>query len=76
VKRFLKVFILLFVGLFLLVSGVDATLDQLSRSPVQNSYTFYSGKGHPIASYAGDLSLCKPVIKPVSMTPPIVIHRT
>ena len=75
-KRFLKIFSLLIVSLFLLVSGVDKAMDQLSRSVDQGSYTFYDANGVVVVDYSGDLRLCKTYARPVSVTPPTILHRT
>jgi hypothetical protein len=76
VKRFLKVLVLLVVSLFALMSGVDATLDHLTRSASQNSYTLYDDHGRVLFAYTGDLALCRVRIKPVPPTQPDFLHRT
>ena len=55
-QRFLKIFVLLMIALFLLVSGVNVALDRISRAPVQNFYSFYNEKGELTVAYNGDLS--------------------
>jgi hypothetical protein len=80
-KRFLKIFTLLIVSLFLLVSGVDATLDHMTRSTVQSSYTWYSEKGDTVLAYTGDFPLSlkscvKPPIPVERMPRVIFLHRT
>ena len=67
-KRFLKTFVLLILSLFVLVSGVDATLDHLSHSVTQSSYTVYGKKGEILVAYSGDLSLCQSYAKPGTIT--------
>jgi hypothetical protein len=76
VKRFLKTFVLLTVGLLLLASAVDAALDRLSRSAMQNSFTVYNEQGAVILAYDGDLSACKAYAKPGPVTVPSFLHRT
>ena len=68
-KRFLKVSVLLSVGLVALVSSVDATLDHLNCSVTQNAFTSYNEKGEAIVSYRGDLAYCKAYAKPVPVAP-------
>jgi hypothetical protein len=63
VNRFFKTAVVLVVSLFALVSGVDAGLDQLSRSASLSNCTFYNEKGEVVAAYTGDLNLRKPIIK-------------
>ncbi len=75
-KRFLKVFALLVVSLFLLVSGVDATLDQISRSPDQSNYALYDSKGALIVAYSGDIRFLKPLIRPGKIAQTEFIHRS
>jgi hypothetical protein len=70
VKRFLQVATLLIIGLFVLVSGLDATLDHVARTPGQSSFTWYNEKGGPILAYSGDLSL-SPIY-----AHPAYLHRT
>ena len=57
-KRFLKVLVLLVVCLFLLMSGLNATLDHLTRLASQNSFTLYDERGAVLVSYTGDPALC------------------
>jgi hypothetical protein len=59
VNRFIKIFTLLIISLFVVVSGVDAALDHLSRSPVQSMFTVYNQQGSIVLAYNGDLSGCK-----------------
>ncbi len=68
-KRFLKIFSLLIVSLFLLMSGVDAALDRLSHSAMQSSYSLYSETGDIVFAYNGDLGLCESYGKPSPITP-------
>jgi len=75
-SRFFKVFTLLIVSLFLLVSGVDATLDHLSSTPDQSSYTIFDNKGDVVASYTGDLRNCKLTLKPGRPVRPEFIPRS
>jgi len=75
-KRFLKVFTLLIVSLFLLVSGVNATLGHLSRSTMESSYTIFDDKGDVVASYTGDLRNCKLTLKPGRPVHPEFIPRS
>jgi len=67
-KRFFKVFIFLIVSLFLVVSGVDATLDHLTHSASQNSFTYYGSKGEVIFAYDGNF-------KPATKLPHAFFHR-
>ncbi len=75
-NRFLKVFSLLIISLFVLVSGVDATLDHISHSATQSSYTVYDEKGTPVIAYTGDLRLCKSYIKPARVVVSEYIRRS
>jgi len=75
-KRFLKVATLLIVSLFVLVSGVDATLDHISHTPAQGSYTIYSQKGIAVITYTGDLRFCKFYLKPSPSSLPDFVHRS
>lgn len=75
-KRFIKTFVLLIVSLFLVVSGVDATLDRLSHSVTQSSFTVYNEQGGIVLAYDGDLSVCKAYAKPGSVAAPGFLHRT
>jgi hypothetical protein len=72
VKRFLKVFALLIVSLFLVASGVDAALDHFSHSSAQSSFSVYDEKGATLFAYDGDLNTCKAFAKPT----PVFLHRT
>ena len=74
-KRFLKVLTLLVIALFLLVSGVDVTLDHLSRTVTQSAFTCYDQKGRVVASYSGDLTLCPISFKPQPVAPANVQPR-
>jgi hypothetical protein len=58
-KRHLKVFVLLMISLFVLMSGVDATLDHLAHAPSQNAFASYNQKGQVVVAYSGDLNGCK-----------------
>ncbi|HEY0256515.1 MAG TPA: hypothetical protein VGC39_03650 [Candidatus Methylacidiphilales bacterium] len=80
-KRFLKTLTLLIVSLFLLVSGVDATLDHMTRSTAQSSYTWYNEKGDATFACTGDFALgLKPGVKPAVPVAPmprvLFLHRT
>ena len=80
-NRFLKILALLIVSLFFVVSGVNATLDHLTRSSTTpNSYVWYNEKGDAILAYSGNfpLGLDKASIKPPLEHLPRVIflHRT
>ena len=75
-KRFLKTLVLLIVSLFLVASGVDAALDQLSHSASQNSFTIYDEQGTVILAYDGGLNDCKVCVKPGLVTAPFFLHRT
>jgi len=69
VKRFLKVLTFLIVSLFLVVSGVDATLDHMTHSTSQNGFTYYGPKGEVIFAYEGNF-------KAATKLPHIFLHRT
>ncbi|MCE0483779.1 MAG: hypothetical protein LV479_06030 [Methylacidiphilales bacterium] len=73
-NRFSKFLGLLVLALFLIASGVDATLDHLAHSATQSSCTWYDGRGEIIAAYNGDLALYKADAKPNSV--PHFFHRT
>lgn len=75
-KRFLKTFLLLIFSLFLLVSGVDKALDQLTQAPTQNSFVVYNEKGVAVLAYNGDLSSGKAYLKPEAALAPSFIHRS
>jgi len=75
-KRFFKVLALLVVALFALVSGVDVTLDHMSRSATQGTLTCYDQKGRVVANYNGDLALCPIAPKPQPLVPANVLPRT
>ena len=77
-KRFLKISVLLVVSLFVLVSGVNATLDHYSHSITQSSFTLYNDKGVVVA-YTGDLTQCKVYNKlgpATTAATPSLLHRT
>jgi hypothetical protein len=76
VNRFIKIFTLLIISLFVVVSGVDAALDHLSRSPVQSMFTVYNQQGSIVLAYNGDLSGCKAYAKPEPIVVPSFLHRT
>lgn len=76
-KRFLKTFVLLIVSLFVLLSGVDAALDQLSQSGTQNSLIVYTDNGTAILAYNGDLNTCRALGKASASTLTFrFLHRT
>jgi hypothetical protein len=56
-KRFLQTFLLLVVGLLVLTTGVNSTLDGLGRSPAQNLLTWYSEKGAVLMAFTGERAL-------------------
>ncbi len=74
-NRFSKVFSLLILSLFLLVSGLDAALDHLSRSQSQNAYTLYSDEGTIVLAYNGNLDLCPSYGKLGPIAPHRFLHR-
>jgi len=74
-KRFFKTFALLIISLFLLVSGVDATLDHMAHSTSENTYTFYSNGGAPVLAYSGNLAFCPSYMKPEIMMAHHFLHR-
>jgi hypothetical protein len=76
-SRFLKTLALLAVSLFLLVSGVEATLDHASRVSAQGSFVIYDDQGRALFAYEGDLNDCKVCVKPsASFIVPRFLHRT
>lgn len=75
-KRFLKTLTLLVVSLFLLVSGVNATLDHLTQATEQNSFTLYNTKGEAVVAYSGKLGLPKVYAKPELPMAFYILHRT
>lgn len=76
-KRFLKTLVLLVISLFVLVSGVDAALDHLSRSGNQNFLAVMSDKGNVVMAYTGDINSCKAVGKASAQLFPFrFLHRT
>ena len=74
-KRFLKVLALLVIALFALVSGVDVTLDHLSRAVTQSAFTCYDQNGRVVASYNGNLALCPITLKPQPLAPANALPR-
>jgi hypothetical protein len=56
VARFLKTLGTLIVLLFLLASGIDATLDRLASSPHQNQMAIYGARNNELLVYTGDLN--------------------
>jgi len=72
VNRFLKVATLLIISLFLLVSGVNTTLDCMTHASSQNSFTMYNAKGEVILAYDGTAIYTKPYPK----VTPAFMHRT
>ncbi|MEI9999514.1 MAG: hypothetical protein WDO13_10280 [Verrucomicrobiota bacterium] len=74
-KRFLKTLVLLVISLFVLVSGVNAALDQVSHSAAQSSIVVYNEKGQMVLAYDGDLN-GKVLAKPLSSYLPRFLHRT
>jgi len=75
-KRSLKVFTLVLVGLFLCVTGIDMTLDQQSSAVEQNSVVWYNEKGDVVLAYEGDLKFCPTYVKRFTVAPPPYLHRT
>jgi hypothetical protein len=75
-NRFIKTLALLVVCLFVLVSGVDAALDHISRSVAQSSFTVYNEQGQTVLAYNGDLNACKLLAKPGPALVPRFLHRT
>jgi len=71
VQRFLTILVLLTITLFLVVSGVDAALNHVSRSASQSSLTVYNEQGVVVLAYDGDLNAFKADAKPAG-----VLHRT
>ncbi len=74
-KRFLKVLTLLVVALFALVSGLDVTLDHMSRAVTQSAFTSYNSRGQAVLAYNGNLALCQAYPKPQPAAPANVLRR-
>ena len=74
-NRFLKVLALLVVSLFVLVSGVDVTLDHMSHAATQSAFTCYNQKGQVILAYNGDLALSAAYAKPQPVAPAAMLRR-
>jgi len=55
VDRFIKTLGLLIIMLFLLASGIEATLDRLASSSHQNQVAIYGPTNAPLLLYTGDL---------------------
>ncbi len=76
-KRFLITLGLLLVSLFAFVTGVDAALDHMAKSPTQNSVVIYDDQGRALFAYNGDLNDCNVSIRPSSsLTGPHFLHRS
>ena len=75
-KKFFKTFALLLLGMFLLVSGMDAGLGRLSASAQQGSFTVYNERGETVFAYNGDLNACRALAKPSVNWAPRFLHRT
>ncbi len=75
-KRSLKIFTLLIMSLFVVVSGVDSALDHMSRSVSQSNCTLYNEKGEIVAVYTGDLRVSRPGIKPEPVGLIHLLHRS
>ncbi len=55
-KRFFKIHALLVIGLFVLVSGTDATLEHMEPHRDFSSVHFYDAQGRLRLAYEGDLA--------------------
>ena len=75
-KRSLKIFALLIIGLSLVVSGLNLALDRITQSPTQSSFTVYSEQGGVVLAYNGDLAACKAYNKTGPAVVPNFLHRT
>jgi hypothetical protein len=76
-KRFIITLGLLIVSLFMLVTGVNAALDRVAKSPAQNSLVIYDDQGRPLFAYNGDLNDCTVSVRPsTSFVGPHFLHRT
>ena len=75
-KRSLKIFTLLIMSLFVVVSGVNSALDCLSRSVSQSNCTVYNEKGEAVATYTGDLRVSRPYVKPEPVGLIHLVHRS
>jgi hypothetical protein len=56
VDRFIKTLGLLIIMLFLLATGIDATLDRLASSSRHNTLTVYGQTNDELLVYDGDLA--------------------
>ena len=63
-KRFLLILVLLTLSLFALVTGVNAALDHMSRSSIQNSVVIYDDHGTALYAYNGNLAKCNVTLRP------------
>ncbi len=75
-KRFLPTLALLTVGLLLLTSGVNATLNCLDRAPSENSFVWYNEKGVAIMTFTGFSALVQKFPHPARPTTSSLFHRT
>jgi hypothetical protein len=75
-KRFFRTLGLLVLGLFALLSGVNAALDHMTQSPAQNSVVIYDDQGHTLYAYNGNLNNCSVTLRPVANLGPHFLHRT
>jgi hypothetical protein len=78
VKRSLKIFSLLIVCLFALVTGVNSALAHYSDVHAKNSLVVYNESGTAVLAFEGDLSDCKVLSAkpPVAGQPFHFLHRT
>jgi hypothetical protein len=75
-KPFFLVLALLVSSSALLASGVNAALEQVSRSCSQNSFTVFNEQGAIVSTYDGDLAFCQAFVKPSPVVTPTFLHRT
>jgi hypothetical protein len=76
-KRFLLALGLLILCLFALATGVNAALERMGQTSVQNSVVIYDDQGHALYAYNGDLNACPVSLHPATnLTGPHFLHRT
>ena len=74
-NRFLKTSVVLLIAIFALVTGVDATLDHMTRSASQNSFNWYDERGESVVSFEGNLAECHSYLKPGPVGATSLLHH-
>jgi len=72
-NRFVKTVSLLTISLFLLSASIDATLDKLETG--HSTLSVYSGTGHLVAVYRGNLSQLAAVNRTLPTKMPVFLRR-